>query len=740
MKKFFKYLILIIVLGTASAVAYIYFSDSKNRDPFTVIPKDAIYIIETDNLTEGWNTLRESTIWLNLITNPYFEDINESALSLDSLIHDDKVIDNMMSDRRLLISAHMIGKDDFDFIFAIDMKQASKVSFVKDYIESILNVYDYSMDKTSYKEAEIMILTDMTLGDKLYVSFIDNILVCSYVEELIHKSIDVSTTDDGWDDDVAFTELKSELGSKSLFRFYLNYSVFDDYIAYYMDKTDENLYAISRILRHTTFNINFESERFSMNGYTSLKDTTSYFHAMLGVEPGERSAYNILSDQTAIYISLCFEDYMEFYEQVSSQFTAEDTTQAENYQKNMQRIEKLFKIDIEEDFFSWIGSEIAYAKMRPNANSTEKDVLAVIHTNDIDLAKEKLSYITKQIKKRSPVRFKTKEYKSYEINYLAMKGFFKLFFGKLFKKLDKPYFTYIEDYVVFSNNPSQLMDVIDDYEAGNILANSEQYMNFNAELNEKSNVTVFVNTPKLYSQMYYFGNEKQRKNIKENKELIVSFARIGFQMTSNGEFFETNLLADHDINALYDDDMEQFQAAAEDVFLSEIDSMKFKIEFSKREMSEDGPFIVYFEDLLEQGDSVIQHKGRIDDGKINGVCRTYYESGNLFVVADYEDNKLDGQAMFYYDNEEQNLLAFVFFKENKMDDVYKEFFKNGNPKALIEFKKGLPHGDVEFYYERGSLKISGKYKKGQKTGKWKFFTETGEPYKKTKYKEGKICQ
>ena len=35
---------------------------------------------------------------------------------------------------------------------------------------------------------------------------------------------------------------------------------------------------------------------------------------------------------------------------------------------------------------------------------------------------------------------------------VEMKGFFRLFFGKLFDKFEKPYYTYVDDYVVFSNN------------------------------------------------------------------------------------------------------------------------------------------------------------------------------------------------------------------------------------------------------------------------------------------------
>ena len=50
-----------------------------------------------------------------------------------------------------------------------------------------------------------------------------------------------------------------------------------------------------------------------------------------------------------------------------------------------------------------------------------------------------------------------------------MKGFFRLFFGKLFDKFEKPYYTYVDDYVVFSNKAASLLSFVEDYEQKNLL-------------------------------------------------------------------------------------------------------------------------------------------------------------------------------------------------------------------------------------------------------------------------------
>ena len=71
-----------------------------------------------------------------------------------------------------------------------------------------------------------------------------------------------------------------------------------------------------------------------------------------------------------------------------------------------------------------------------------------------------MELIEKKVKRRTPVKIKTVNYKDFEINYVEMKGFFRLFFGKLFDKFEKPYYTYVDDYVVFSNKAASLLSFV----------------------------------------------------------------------------------------------------------------------------------------------------------------------------------------------------------------------------------------------------------------------------------------
>lgn len=63
-----------------------------------------------------------------------------------------------------------------------------------------------------------------------------------------------------------------------------------------------------------------------------------------------------------------------------------------------------------------------------------------------------------------------------------------MFLGKWFSKFDKPYYTFIGDYVVFSNSSSTLAAMIKDYSLGNTLVQDEKYNDLMSELGNRSNI------------------------------------------------------------------------------------------------------------------------------------------------------------------------------------------------------------------------------------------------------------
>lgn len=108
------------------------------------------------------------------------------------------------------------------------------------------------------------------------------------------------------------------------------------------------------------------------------------------------------------------------------------------------------------------------------------------------------------------------------------------------------------------------------------------------------------------------------------------------------------------------------------------------------------------------------------------------------------------------------IIETGFYKDNKKNGIWKEFFCNGNLKNTLTFESGRPSGPATMYYENGKINETGLFKnnrwigkyylhfdngniqhefyfneKGKRDGKQLYFYESGKIAGIGHYKEGK---
>lgn len=732
--KFFMFLIIAGVLAVGGYFIYLkFFASTGTVDAFNTIPEDAVFIIETTNLSEAWTTINDSELWQHLTETDYFADLNEDIETVNGFLDSNAVADMLLNNRKLIVSGIMASPKEWDFLFAVDLEKGSGT--VQSLNKMIDLIPDFKVNRTEYKNGKdkytIIKMTDKKAPDfKVFITFADNIVLVSFNGSIIEKSLS-QLTDNHWQTNEKFVSIMQKIPQRELFKIYVNYSKLDDFTGTFLTDKDETISMISNSLAFSVLNLDFTKDKIVLDGFANLDSTGSYIHALADVPPGKMTAYEIMTDQAAAYVSIAFDDYSTFYNNLMNEYTKNFPEEAKDIDKSLDLLKNVIKINIEEDFFSWIGNEIALFKIRPLSTlSKQEDAVLVIHANDIENAQKGMEHIIKQIRKWSPFKFKEFDYKNYKINYLKQKAFFKPFFGKMFEGIDEPYFTYIEDYVVFSNSQEVLMQIIDDYIDGRTLSKSDKFQDFFDNFSVKSNICTFIMMPKMYQTLYYFTPATDRSDLKENQELIMSFARVGFQLVSKGDMFTTTLIAEYDPDAYFEDLTEKIETEAQDdIFTEYIDTLGFKINLD--ENMEDGKYIDYY------GDSdKIRIEGNVIDSKPDGLWRSYYEDENIESVVTYKNQMAEGVAYFYYDDVSNTLRAEVNFEEDKCVGTYREYYDNGARKANIMYENGLKDGDVEFYYRTGSIKIKGKYKDGKKHKKWTFYDDKGEQISIEKWKNG----
>ena len=543
-KKILLALFTIFIAFIGYLVYFFYLAPSSNLQSIYLIPKDAVFVVETQEPVANWDKIRESDVWKHLQKNDYFFELTESIHKIDTVFHNKKKFFELFGTRSLFFSVHMYKPKDYGLFYVIDLKRIGKLKLLRTYFNTLLND-DYSLSRREYHGNEIIELYDKKSRETLHLAFIKNQLVASYVHTLVEASID-QINEPVLGRNLNFIEVKKKTGYNDMFRLYLQYNYLDEYTRYFSDKPNAFIDALSKNFLFSGFRFDLKSNNTMIaEGFTNMSTSNiGYLKALQKSGKAKRTIPKIAPKRTALYMSFGFNSFTEFY---SNFLEIQQEKQAEFkvYNENVHEIESLLKIDIRDHFVSWVADEIAVVQIQSSIEKAKNDIALIVKANDIKKAQSNLEFILKQLKKRTPVKFKSINYKEHTIHFMAIKGFFKLFFGAVFTELDKPYFTIIDKYVVFSNKPNTLKSIIDDYLAKETLSTSEDFQHFNTYFDKKSSVFTYINTPVLYENMYAFADEITKQQIEKNRDFIICFPQVGFQLSPANDLFESRLVVDY---------------------------------------------------------------------------------------------------------------------------------------------------------------------------------------------------
>ncbi|MAU15034.1 MAG: DUF3352 domain-containing protein [Muricauda sp.] len=526
-------------------LAYIFIlSPRTNLQSIYLIPKDAVFIIESERPVKSWEKISGSEAWHHLKKNDYFSELTENIQKVDTVFNENHKLFEFFDNRSLFISIHMISPKEYGIFYVLDLKRIAKLQLLKTYLNTLLDD-GYVLSKRIYHEHEILEVHDRDTKETMYLAFIKNQLVASYTHTLVEASID-QYREPVLGRNLNFLEINQKVGHEDLFRMYVQYHYFDDYIKQYTDKPSDWVKRVSDNFLFSGFYFDLdENSTLTANGYTNISAVNEYYlEALQKSGTAKRSVPQIAPKSTALYISYGFDSFSEFYENFEM-VQQNDPEQFDTYQEGIAKVEKALKINIKENFVSWIGDEIAVLQIKSHITKGKNDMALVLKSNNPEDAKTNLDFVVDQIRKKTPVKFKAVNYKEHEINFLSIKGFFKMLLGGRFNEFDKPYFTQIDDYVVFSDNPNTLKGMIDKVVEGETLATSEYFKKFDEKFHSESTVFVYSNVPLLYDNMYALADAPTKQKMRKNRDFIICFPQVGFQLTPEDDLFESRLVMNY---------------------------------------------------------------------------------------------------------------------------------------------------------------------------------------------------
>ncbi|MFZ4462418.1 MAG: toxin-antitoxin system YwqK family antitoxin [Bacteroidales bacterium] len=126
------------------------------------------------------------------------------------------------------------------------------------------------------------------------------------------------------------------------------------------------------------------------------------------------------------------------------------------------------------------------------------------------------------------------------------------------------------------------------------------------------------------------------------------------------------------------------------------------------------------------------------DGKLNGKCEWYFESGKISQSVTYRDNQLEGEMIQYHENGTVSMIGY--YRNNLKDSLFTYFNPSGKIVTFENYQKDSLHGPFKRFYESGPLMLEGTYNSQQMDGVWLFYKVSGEITGKGEFVNGNGIQ
>lgn len=676
MRRFFKWLFVLALLAGGGWFAWKWYgAQGVSSDALSLVPRDAVYCIATAAPLESFNQVARSAAWSHLKGNEYFASITSSAYALDSLIRDNEVLFDLIGTRSLVVSAHMIGTKDYDFLFLVDLQGVSGIKFLNDYLTEF-TAEGLTVRKEKYNEQDIIVIHDKSDNTNLYLSVPGSFLVASYTKKVLQLALDASSTNTALAANT-FTKTSEEAGITGDIQFYLNYAMLPKFMHAYSDGTNEYVNKLSEALFSTSLSLRMENEILKADGYTYINDSIESYVKTLEISGKAGTEFlEITPQRTGFLLGLGFTSFSTFFDNFE-QNLRQDVTEYDEYRANLKQAEDYLRISVRENIINWIGDEIALLELQSSGQGLDNEMAVILKADNIEKARKDLAYIENQVRKRTPVKFKEVDHEGYAIRYLGMKGLFKILLGKFFARYDKPYYTIINNFVIFSNHPQTLKSMIDDYLAKSTLDQSDEFKTFKSQLDDESAVLIYLNTPVLFNTMKKMADVETKLSMERNKPFIVCFRHVGFQLVPEQGRFRTIFA-------------EQFVP---------VEGYEAKIE-------ENGIEATVEEDTLTAEDELLSETPKDEIGGI----------------------RQDKDPME---------LPYIYVQDLNAK-IYTNYFADSTVHYKVEIRNGFKDGSFTEYHPSGEEKMTGKFRGDKRDGIWRLFDEEGKLVMRRRYEEGEI--
>jgi hypothetical protein len=544
----------ILSIGAVSIIAYNFYKNVKqpvSTSSIVAVPQNAAIILQENNFSALYNKIASTNIiWEELISNTQVtKKVNNQFHYFDSLLnHSFKPL----TQQPILTSIHPSGANNFDFIFYMNLPY----DFTEEEIvQKIKNSTHSNPSNRAYDGVNIYTIS--TKGKvKIAFTYYKNIFAFSYSTVLIEDVIRQLNADNSLLDNVSFAKILNTSGQAEDGNIYINNANFAKITEQFLNPSAKKYSAnFENYANWTELDVTVKPNSLMLNGFTLATDSSNRFLTLFkDQKPQNIELLSIAPANTSLLYYYGLSDSKSFFEK--RKLLLKTQNQFFNYQKFIDSQMEEFEIDIEEELLNNIGNELALIVTEPLTDDYTKNLFIVFQSNNIEKAKKDLNSIALKVNEEP---HHVNSFNEFPIHKIDIKNVLTMLLGKPFVNIDSPFYTIIDNYVVFGQTENAIKTFISDFINKKTLEKNKNFQAFNENLAEDANLFVYLNIARSTNLFKAFSKKNYIPLFDEKLELFRKFEAVAFQVNAeknnlyyNNIYFKYNPVYKQDTRSLWE--------------------------------------------------------------------------------------------------------------------------------------------------------------------------------------------
>ena len=509
-----------------------------------VIPYDTEFIITINDPIQFWTDFEESQLW---------ERFKDSKMASQTRLMFDEIRKSIGSERNRKLMRMLFNKDlsilvseqdgEYHYALLANIGLKSKlIQFANSTKGLILpQSRDIKYEQIEHNGREIELIRLLEHRQEIAYAFINNVVIISDRLELVKRC--TMTSDKmliSIDDNRAYNKIQSRLDRKDKLKIYVNSPVvFKRLLRSFVSPVNPFVHDLLNSSEFMGISASLTDEGLLLNGLSTMKEDNELLQLLSG-DIQQSAIFDKIPPSAWGMITLTFDSFDKIWEFTTDQLKTDRSTWKE-FEKSRQDLKNLLGIDIEKDLLSWVGKEFGAMGVPPSYYGGKSQTVLWIAANDKSNAIASLNRIKKAIEKSLPVLFKEKDYKGYDISYLDLPLFLKIFFNPIFQRITKPYWTMVDEYVLFSDDMNTLKSLIDVYRTKQSITKTADFEILKRELPEENSLFTYLEMSAALNSIRSYLDRNAVQTLNQWKPYLLKFKSLGLSLNEENSDIQTRI-------------------------------------------------------------------------------------------------------------------------------------------------------------------------------------------------------